>query len=82
VFLCPQVGINHHTRVGDHCFFGPAAVVAGDAEIGELCFVGTNATVRDRVRIGARCVIGAGAVIMSDCADGGVYPAARTGRRD
>jgi sugar O-acyltransferase (sialic acid O-acetyltransferase NeuD family) len=81
VFLCPQVGINHHTRVGAHCFFAPAAVVAGDAEIGELCFIGTNATIRDRVRIGPRCVIGAGAVIMKDCAEGGVYPVARTGRR-
>ena len=28
VFLCPQVGINHHTRVGAHCFFAPASVVA------------------------------------------------------
>lgn len=82
VFLCPQVGINHHTRVGDHCFFAPAAVVAGDADIGELCFIGTNATIRDRVKIDARCVIGAGAVIMNDCAEGGVYPAARTERRD
>jgi sugar O-acyltransferase (sialic acid O-acetyltransferase NeuD family) len=82
VFLCPQVGINHHTRVGAHCFFAAAAVVAGDADIGERCFVGTNATIRDRVRVGAGCVIGAGAVIMSDCAEGGVYPAARTGRRD
>jgi len=81
VFLCPQVGINHHTRVGDHCFFAPAAVVAGDAEIGELCFIGTNATIRDRLRIGPRCVIGAGAVIMNDCDEGGVYPAARAERR-
>jgi sugar O-acyltransferase (sialic acid O-acetyltransferase NeuD family) len=82
VFLCPQVGINHHTRVGSHCFFAPAAVVAGDADIGEACFIGANATIRDRVRIGASCVIGAGAVIMSDCAEGGVYPASRTERRD
>jgi sugar O-acyltransferase (sialic acid O-acetyltransferase NeuD family) len=82
VFLCPQVGINHHTRVGSHCFFAPAAVVAGNADIGQACFIGANATVRDRVRIGAHCVIGAGAVIMSDCAERGVYPAARTERRD
>ena len=81
VFLCPQVGINHHTRVGDHCFFAPGAVVAGDAEIGELCFVGAHATIRDRVRVGAGCVIGAGALIMGDCAERGVYPAARTERR-
>jgi sugar O-acyltransferase (sialic acid O-acetyltransferase NeuD family) len=82
VFLCPQVGINHHTRVGAHCFFAPAAVVAGDASIGECCFVGANATIRDRVTIGARCVIGAGAVIMEDCAEDGLYAAARTARRD
>ena len=82
VFLCPQVGINHHTRVGSHCFFAPAAVVAGDADIGEACFIGANATIRDRVRIGANCVIGAGAVIMSDCAEGGVYRALRTERRN
>lgn len=82
VFLCPQVGINHHTRVGAHCFFAPAAVVAGDADIGEACFIGTHATIRDRVRVGPRCVIGAGAVIMTDCAADGVYPGPRSARRD
>ena len=72
--------INHHTRVGSHCFFAPGAVVAGDAEIGEGCFVGAGAIVRDRVTVGPGCVIGAGAVIMADCAAGGVYRATRTER--
>lgn len=80
LILCPQVSINHHTRVASHCFFAPAAVVSGDADIGECCFIGANATIRDRVRVGERCIVGAGAVVMSDCAPGGVYRAARTTR--
>lgn len=80
VLICPQVSINHHSRVGAHCFFAPAAVVCGDAAIGQRCFVGANATVRDRVCIGDDCVIGAGAVVMADCAPGGTYRAARTAR--
>ena len=80
VLICPQVSINHHSRVGAHCFFAPAAVVCGDADIGQRCFLGANATVRDRVHVGADCIIGAGAVVMADCAPGGTYRAARTAR--
>jgi sugar O-acyltransferase (sialic acid O-acetyltransferase NeuD family) len=81
VFICPQVGINHHTRLGSHCFVAPGAVIAGHVLIGELCFIGANATLRDRIRIGDGCTIGAGAVVMADCEPGGVYPAAATVRR-
>ena len=67
LILCVQSVVSHHTRVGDHCFFAPAACVAGASDIGERCFLGIGAIVRDRVRLGDGCVIGAGAVVMKDC---------------
>ena len=78
--LSTQCCIGHHSRVGDHCFFAPAAAVAGGAVIDECCFVGAGAVIRDRVRVGAGCVVGAAALIMADCAPGGVYRAVRTER--
>jgi sugar O-acyltransferase (sialic acid O-acetyltransferase NeuD family) len=67
--------ISHGSVVGDHCFVGTGAVVAGDVTIGPYCFIGVGATIRDGVSIAPRCVIGAGAVIKEDTEEGGVYSA-------
>jgi sugar O-acyltransferase (sialic acid O-acetyltransferase NeuD family) len=65
--------IGHHSKVGNHVFVASHAVISGAVEIGDYSFIGVNATIRDGVKIGARCVIGAGSLILSDCADDGVY---------
>lgn len=72
--------IGHHTRIGDHVFVASHVVIGGACEIGDYSFIGVNATIRDGVKIGARCVIGAGALILSDCADDGVYAPGGTER--
>lgn len=72
--------IGHHTRIADHVFIASGVTIGGAVEIGERCFVGVGATIRDNVKIGARCVIGAGALILSDCAQDGVYSPGGTER--
>jgi sugar O-acyltransferase (sialic acid O-acetyltransferase NeuD family) len=65
--------IGHHSKVGNNVFIASHAVISGAVEIGDYSFIGVNATIRDGVKIGKRCVIGAGSLILSDCADDGVY---------
>ncbi len=72
VFVWSSSHVGHHGKIGDNAFIS-TCVIAGNVTIGANAFVGVGATVRDNVRIGERCMIGAGALILSDCADDGVY---------
>ena len=69
--------IGYQSRIGDHSYIAPAAVIAGNVEIGQYCFVGANATIKDGLTIASECVIGAGAVILKDTEIGRVYRAQR-----
>jgi carbonic anhydrase/acetyltransferase-like protein (isoleucine patch superfamily) len=70
--------IGHDSVIGDHCFIGPNAVIAGRVKIGSHSFVGANSTIRNGVTIAPDCVIGAGAIILEDTRECGVYLAPET----
>lgn len=70
----------HHAKVGNHAFVTSHVVISGAVEIGDYSFLGVGATLRDNVKVGKRCVIGAEALILSDCADDGVYSPGGTER--
>lgn len=65
--------IGYQSRIGDHSYIAPGAVIAGNVEVGQYCFVGVNATIKDGINIASECVIGAGAVILRDTERGRVY---------
>lgn len=70
--------IGHHSIIEDNVFLASHIVVSGNCRIMQRSFVGVNATLRDGITVGERCVIGAGAIILDDCENESVYPAART----
>jgi len=65
--------VGHHSRIDDHCFVSPHALVASEVQVGSHCFIGASATIRDQVIIGDGCLIGAGALIMKDAQPREVY---------
>lgn len=70
--------IGHHSIIEDNVFLASHIVVSGNCRIKQRSFVGVNATLRDGITVGERCVVGAGAIILDDCENESVYPAART----
>jgi sugar O-acyltransferase (sialic acid O-acetyltransferase NeuD family) len=54
----------HHAVVRAHCYFGPAARVAGFTEIGRSTFVGLGSSLVEKITIGEGCVVAAGAVVV------------------
>lgn len=65
--------IGYNSRIEDHCYIAPGAVISGNVNVGNHCFIGVNATIKDGVTIAPECVIGAGAVILRDTERGRVY---------
>jgi acetyltransferase EpsM len=77
--------VGHDAALGDFCFIGANASVAGYVRLEDGVHIANNACVRERVSIGRYAVIGLGAVVVQDVPAGTVVagnPARQVGTVD
>lgn len=61
--------LGHHSVLGECCFVGPGAHVAGRVSCGDETYIGIGACTVEKIRIGSHTVIGAGATVTKDVPD-------------
>tara|TARA_Y100000591_G_scaffold333006_1_gene373036 strand:+ start:2483 stop:3115 length:633 start_codon:yes stop_codon:yes gene_type:complete len=59
--------IDHGTRIGKNCYFGPCSVICGDVSIGDNVFIGANSCVVENRLIADNCTLGASSLLIKDC---------------
>ncbi len=65
-FLASHVCIEHHTKVGSHCTFGPRSTTAGAVTIGDRVKFGMGVLVEPYLTIGDNCLIPSGCVLTNN----------------
>ncbi len=59
--------IDHGTRIGKNCYFGPSSVICGDVSIGDNVFIGANSCIVENKLIADNCTLGASGLLIKDC---------------
>lgn len=59
--------IDHGTKIGKNCYFGPSSVICGDVSIGNNVFIGANSCIVENRLIADNCKLGASALLIKDC---------------
>jgi sugar O-acyltransferase (sialic acid O-acetyltransferase NeuD family) len=64
-FFASHVVIEHHSRIGNHCTFGPRTTLSGAVQIGDRVKTGMAVAIEPYVTIAARSVIASGCVVTN-----------------
>ncbi len=65
-FLASHTCIEHHTKVGSHCTFGPRSTTSGAVTIGDRVKFGMGVLVEPYLTIGDNCLIPSGCVLTNN----------------
>jgi sugar O-acyltransferase (sialic acid O-acetyltransferase NeuD family) len=74
-FFASQCCVEHHSRVGSHCAFGPRTTTSGAVTIGDRVKTGMAVSVEPYLTIGSDCLIASGCVITGDIPAGSLVKA-------
>jgi sugar O-acyltransferase (sialic acid O-acetyltransferase NeuD family) len=64
-FFASHTVIEHHSRIGSHCTFGPRTTLSGAVSVGDRVKTGMAVAIEPYVRIGSRSVIASACVITN-----------------
>ena len=65
-FFASHCCVEHHSRIGSHCAFGPRTTTSGGVTIGDRVKTGMAVAIEPYVTIGGNSLIASGCVITTD----------------
>jgi sugar O-acyltransferase (sialic acid O-acetyltransferase NeuD family) len=71
-FFASHCCVEHHSRIGSHCAFGPRTTTSGAVTIGDRVKTGMAVSVEPYISIGSDSLIASGCVITGDIPAGSV----------
>jgi acetyltransferase-like isoleucine patch superfamily enzyme len=74
-FFASQCCVEHHSRIGNHCTFGPRTTTSGAVTIGDRVKTGMAVSIEPYLAIGSDCRIASGCVITGDLPVGSLVKA-------
>ncbi len=77
-FLASQTCIEHHSKVGDHCTFGPRCTTSGAVTIGNRVKMGMGVLIEPNLSIGDQSLIPSGAVVTQNIPEESVLKMQKT----
>ncbi len=77
-FFASHCCVEHHSRIGSHCAFGPRTITSGAVTIGDRVKTGMQVAVEPYVTIGSHVRIASGSVVTQDVPSGSLLKAQPT----
>ena len=71
-FFASHVCIEHHSRIGSHCTFGPRSTTAGGVTIGNRVKLGMMVAIENYLTIGDNCLIPSGVTVTDNVPENSV----------